>query len=202
MKNARQRTIHFYDQHAHVLRDHYADIGSRDGDVALGFSLAGGPEAARVLEIGCGYGREAAEILRWTPFYTGIDGSEAFIKLARAYVPEGRFVQADAVEYDYPGRYNIVFSFAALRHLDRTDIQIVLTKVLQSLRPNGVLYISLNYGRVYMEHIKEDSLGKRTIYLYNPALIAELAGPGYRTIYQTRNTVGDAEWFEVALQVS
>lgn len=200
MKHVRQQTIKFYNGHAKELRDQYAAIGMREGDISLGFSLAGNPDIARVLEIGCGYGREAAVILERTPFYTGIDASEEFIKLARIYVPHGRFVCADAVEYSYFGRYDIVFSFAALRHLDMADMAVVLGKIYKSLRPGGIVYLSLNYGRLYMKQVREDSLGSRTQYLYNPDIIMQLAGHGYAMIYQTRNTVGHAEWFEIALQ--
>jgi SAM-dependent methyltransferase len=200
MKNVRRQTTKFYDGHAKELREQYEAIGTREGDISLGFSLAGNPQAPRVLEIGCSYGREAAAVLRRTPFYTGIDASEEFIKLAKTYVPHGRFICADAVEYAYYGRYDIVFSFAALRHLDQADMAAVLSKLHQSLRPNGIVYLSLNYGRLYMEQMREDALGKRTQYLYNPNIIMRLAGHGYRNIYQTRNTVGHTEWFEIVLQ--
>jgi SAM-dependent methyltransferase len=200
MKNVRRQTIKFYDGNAQQLRQQYEAIGTRDGDISLGFSLAGNPEAPRVLEIGCSYGREAACILQRTPFYTGIDASEEFIKLARTYVPHGRFVCADAVDYEYYGRYDIVFSFAALRHLDQDDMATVLSKIYNSLRPGGIVYLSLNYGRLYMEQMREDALGKRTQYLYNPDIIMRLAGQKYMSIYQVRNTVGHAEWFEIVLQ--
>jgi hypothetical protein len=76
----------------------------------------------------------------------------------------------------------------------------VLSKIYNSLRPGGIVYLSLNYGRLYMEQMREDALGKRTQYLYNPDIIMRLAGQKYMSIYQVRNTVGHAEWFEIVLQ--
>ena len=66
-----------------------------------------------VLEIGCGNGRDAAEICKRTNKYLGLDIAEKFIEIARQKVPQGRFEIADVETYDFPQNLDIVFAFAS-----------------------------------------------------------------------------------------
>jgi SAM-dependent methyltransferase len=197
----RATTIKTYDVSADKLVKHYEGIGPREGDVILAFALAGNPENARVLEIGCGYGREARKILEHTEFYDGIDTSEKLIEFAKQRVPRGTFRVADAVSYDYPEQqYDIVFAFASLRHLDKEETETVLRKVYHALKPGGICYISLNYAPSYRETIKDDEFGIRLLYMYNPQLMQKLAGPVYKNVYESRDTIEGVEWFEIVLK--
>lgn len=203
MSDLREQTIRTYDVSADKLVKHYEGIGPREGDVLLAFALAGSPENATVFEIGCGHGREARKILEHTEAYTGIDTSDKLIDLARLRVPGGTFEVADAVEYDYPEeQYDIVFAFASLRHMDREESETVLRKVYHSLKPGGIVYISLNHADSYRETIKDDEYGVRLIYMYNPRLIEKLAGPMYKKIYESRDTIEGIDWFEIVLKKS
>lgn len=203
MSSLRDATISTYDNAAEKLVKHYEGIGPREGDVILAFALAGNPENAHVLEIGCGYGREARKILEHTDFYTGIDASEKLLELARQRVPQGNFELADAVSYDYPEEaYDIVFAFASLRHMDQTETETILRQVYHSLKPGGIFYISLQYADSYRETIKDDEFGVRLLYLYNPSLIQKLAGPVYKNVYESRDTIEGRDWFEIVLKKS
>lgn len=201
-QDLKHRTIETYNQSAEALATYFEGIGPRDGDIELAFALAGDPENAVVLEIGCGPGREAREIMRHTSFYTGIDVSEGFVDLAKIHAPKGSYELADALTYEYKGPYDIVFSFVALGHLDQEEITIVLQKVYDALRPGGIFYLSLKYAEKYQSMIKKDQFGERLFYLYSPQLIQKLAGPGYKMVYDTRNFIelNNTEWCEIALQ--
>lgn len=200
MKQLQGQDVQYYNKHAIALYEHYESIGTREGDIDLAFALAGDPQQAKVLELGCGYGREARGILRRTSHYTGIDASEEFIDLAREYAPQGNFVAGDFIEMPFTGKYDLIFSFAAFRHLNQEEVTIVLRKTHQALRPGGIVYISCNYGPHYEEYLHEDMFGLRLFYLYNPAIILRLAGPGFTKVHETTDYVGETRWFEVALK--
>lgn len=201
MTQAHKRTIETYNRAAEFLIEHYETFGNRAGDIVLGFALAGNPDDAHVLEIGCGYGRDAREILNRTHHYTGLDASKTLLKRAKERLPKARFVEADAEEYDYPdNEYDIVFSFAALRHLDQAGVQTVLKKVYDSLRPGGLFYISLNFGESYKHLERQDKFGLRDVYLYNPRMIQKLAGPGFKKRHEHKEEFDGMPWFEIALQ--
>lgn len=190
-----------YDKSADQFSQHYDQIGAREGDIELAFALAGNPEHAKVLEIGCGNGRDARAIMRRTNNYTGIDTSEKLLSIARTRLPEGHFEQVDALNFMYQGPYDVVFAFAPLRHMKLEEVTDVLLAVHRSLRPGGVFYISSNHGLKY-ESVSQHSPvgGMRQIYTYNADIIQKHAPVGLKPVYQTRDTVDGQEWFEVALQ--
>ncbi len=202
MKNIKQQTIDTYNKSAQELAKYFRGIGSRTKDIDLAIKLADSPEEPRILEIGCGDGRDAKEIVKRSKRYTGFDISEELIKLARQYVPEGEFEVADAVDYDYPGGLDVVFAFASLLHLSKEEVRTVLEKVHESLKPGGIFFISPKLADEYTKKIKEDLFGTRQFYFYNPTIIRELAGDMYQVAKIDGGfiTVGNTEWFEIALR--
>lgn len=196
----RQETRDTYNQFADSLSRHYDQIGSRDGDIDLAFTLAGNPKNAEVLELGCGNGRDARAILRYTSNYLGIDTSEKMISIASHKVPEGTFVVADAINYEYAGPYNIVFAFAIFRHLSQEEMTVVLQKVAASLKPGGILYISSMFDESYRQISCKDRFGTREMYLFNPRIILKRCPPSLKKVQEIYDQINGKEWFELALQ--
>src|SRR5690606_27661874 len=97
----RQQTVDTYNNSAKELAKYFRGIEPRADDISLAIKLAGNPKNPKILEIGCGDGRDAKEIVKHTQNYAGFDISEELIKLARAHVKEGNFEIADAVSYHY-----------------------------------------------------------------------------------------------------
>jgi SAM-dependent methyltransferase len=199
----RKVTVDTYNKSAKELAEYFRGIGPRTDDINKAFELAGNPYEPKVLEIGCGDGRDAREIVAHTPNYVGFDISEELIKLARQHVPDGKFEVADALSYPYPeNTLDVVFAFASLLHLDKAEVATVLQKVHAALRPGGILFISLKLAPKYKEELKEDKYGTRMFYFYNPTIISRLAAGNYEVIDQGGGfiTVGNTQWFEVALK--
>lgn len=196
----RQETRDTYDQSADRLSRHYDQIGSRDGDIDLAFTLVGNRKNAQVLELGCGNGRDARAMLRHTSNYIGIDTSEKMISIARTKVPEGTFVVADSVEYDYGGPYDIVFAFALFRHLNLEEVTVVLKKAAAALKPGGVFYISSMLDESYQQTSRNDTFGKRDMYLYHPRVILKRCPPTLKKVQEIYDHIDGKEWFELVFQ--
>ncbi len=200
MVDWRQETVDTYNKSAKELADYFRGIGSRVEDVEEAFRLAGNPNSANALEIGCGDGRDAKEIIKRTPNYTGFDISSELIKLAQKHVPNARFEVADLANYAFPQDLDIVFAFASLLHSDKTEVKNVLAKVYQALNIGGIFYISLKYMPEYTNRIKEDKYGRRKFYFYNPQLMLELAGENFEVVFGDSQTLGHTDWFTIAFQ--
>ena len=200
MTDWKQRNIDTYNKSAKELAEYFRGIGPRVKYIELAFTAAGNPKNARVLEIGCGDGRDAKEIVKRAGWYLGFDISEELIKLAKEHVPQAEFAVADAATFDYPAKLDIVFAFASLLHLDKNEVRTVLQKVHSSLKKDGIFYILLKYRSQYQEEVKKDRFGERLFYFYNPDLLLELAGPGYELVKSWRDTMGNTEWFEIILK--
>jgi SAM-dependent methyltransferase len=195
------KTIETYDASAPQWAEYFKGIGARVLDIELGLSLADKADGtARVVEIGCGSGRDAKELIERVGWYEGFDPSKEFLKLARSNVQAGSFVQADALSYTYPEQLDAVFAFASLLHVSKPDLSHVLTSVHSALRPGGILYISLKERAAYAEVVTHEVRGDRMFYYYNPLIIEELAGSSFATVHEAHQVIGNTDWFTLALQ--
>ncbi len=193
------QTINTYDKSATELAEFFKGIGARIEDIELGLQLAQVGSGARVVEIGCGDGRDAIEIAKRTSWYQGVDPSEGLLAIAREKLPGASFVAADALSYQYPQNLDVIYAFASLLHVNQTDLKTALTKIAGALRKGGVAYLSLKERPEYQEEIKKDQYGERMFYYYNPAIVKELAGDSFEAVYETHQTIGHTNWFTLAL---
>ena len=198
--NWHQQNIKVYNDSAQNLATYFSSIGSRTSDIERGLKLANRTNNARVIEIGCGDGRDAIEILKRVSYYEGIDPSVELLNIAKRKVSNTSFIVANALSYKYPCDIDVVYAFASLLHVNQDDLPIVFNKVSQSLRKGGVFYISLKERGLYTEEIKDDEFGKRMFYYYNPRIIKEIAGKNFTLAYESHQTIGKTNWFTIALK--
>ena len=120
--------------------------GTRDHDVsqnreALLQQLAGGGPY-RILDFGCGPGRDLAAFRRLGHDVIGFDGAQRFVELAREH--SGCEVwRQDFLRLDLPPRhFDGVFANASLFHVPSQELPRVLRELAATLRPAGVLFSS------------------------------------------------------------
>ncbi len=134
-------TIADYDRSAEAYRD-----GNRDHDVsqntaALLEAIEGEPPYS-ILDLGCGPGRDLRTFGSLGHQAVGLDGSKAFVAMARA--DSGcEVLHQDFLAMTLPqGRYDGMFANAALFHVPRQELPRVLLELSASLKPRGVLFCS------------------------------------------------------------
>jgi len=201
MTDWKQRTIDTYNNSARELAAYFKGIGSRVDDIEQVLSLAPERVNPTVIEIGCGDGRDAKEIVGRTKNYTGFDISSGLIAIAKEQVPKGRFVVADALTFAYPAGCDVVFAFASLLHLSRDELNFVIQRVHGALKLNGVFFISLKYRPEYTSEVKKDSYGERLFYFYNPDIITEMTADLFDVVASDNSFVtgADTKWFDMIL---
>ena len=194
----KKQTIETYNKSTSALAKKFANFGPRIEDINRGFSYISKNNPS-VLEVGCGYGREAKEILKLTNRYLGIDISEEMVKMAKREVPNGNFVVADIDDYIFPKDIDIIFSFASLLHSDKEHLKLILERAYEALNEGGIFYISLKYDKYHSE-IQNDEFGARIYYYYAPEDIKEL-GPKYTTVWENKHEHGGGQnWFTIILK--
>lgn len=196
--NKKEQTVDTYNKTALRMAEKFRNIGARTDDVEKAFRFAGKTNPV-VLEIGCGDGRDAKEILKRTDKYLGIDISKSMIDIARQYVPGATFAVADVESYAFPDGLDLIFSFASLLHSDRESVKGVLERAHTALNTGGIFYISLKCDQ-YREETKSDEFGTRTYYFYTPELIGELAGKRYEIVHRDFQELKGQKWFTLALR--
>jgi predicted TPR repeat methyltransferase len=197
--NKKEETVKTYNKSAVALAKKFSTIGRRIDDIKRGLSYIN-EKNPNVLEIGCGNGRDAKEILDLTDTYTGVDISEGMIKIAREHIPKGNFIVADIETFDFPKNIDIIFAFASLLHLDKESIKKVLLKGHSSLNKNGIFYISIKWDR-YQEKIQNDEFGQRVFYYYTEEDMRGLAlDTNYKIIYEDRQLLRGVDWLTIVLK--
>ncbi len=195
-------TLKTYNKSAKQLAKYFSGIGSRIKYIEQALELAGKSDgSASVLELGCGDGRDAVDIIKRSGKYTGIDYSSGLIGIAKKVLPATDFRVVDMQNYDYPAHaYDVIFSFASVLHLDKESVAQLFVDASRSLKVGGIFYISTKYAEKYKKEWKEDDHGKRLSYFYTPKLLATLAGSRYEVVESYINTIHNRKWVEIALR--
>lgn len=135
-------TIGWYDANAQAYARSatgYADIDQVEDFIALL------QKEARVLDVGCGSGRDTA-IIRGKGFSAiGLDLSAKLLEIAKTNHPEIEFVQGSMTDLPFTdGSFGGLWVHASLLHLE-TDAQIhdALSQFRRVLRNDGILHITL-----------------------------------------------------------
>lgn len=80
------------------------------------------PRGGRILDLCCGTGQLAGELIQRGYQVTGVDGSAEMLKFARHTSPDAEFVQADVRTFALPSLYDgAVCLFDSLNHVMRLD---------------------------------------------------------------------------------
>lgn len=101
----------------------------------------------KVLDIGCGPGRDAKYFSEHGLEVTGIDMTANFIKLATTNAPKANFKQMDMRDLDFANDYfDGIWSCASFLHIPKKQAKKTLQGFHRVLRPQGLLYISVKQG--------------------------------------------------------
>jgi ubiquinone/menaquinone biosynthesis C-methylase UbiE len=96
------------------------------------------PPGRLTLDIGCGEGRLARELVKRGHTVKGIDSSPTLVAAARAGDPPIAAVTADAANLPFPNQTaDIAVAFMALQSVD--DLEAAIAEAARVLEPNGAL---------------------------------------------------------------
>lgn len=131
---------------------HYNDraaafwYGTRDHDVSQNIDALlrhlPGDAPQRVLDLGCGPGRDLITLRDRGHEPVGLDGAEEFVRMARDHAG-CEVLHQDFLALDLPiERFHGVFANASLFHVPSQELARVLGELWRSLVPGGVLFSS------------------------------------------------------------
>jgi SAM-dependent methyltransferase len=109
------------------------------------------PERARILDAGCGSGRDARAFAEVGHKVTAFDASPALVALAEAYL--GQPVQCLRFqEAAWQDAFDGIWACASLLHVSASELPDVMARLCRALEPGGILYASFKYGSGEREH--------------------------------------------------
>ena len=139
MKNS---TLEYYDQNAEQFFKTTADVDFTDTQDRFLRYLAPG---SRILDLGCGSGRDTRYFMEKGYQVDATDGSAEICRLASEYtgipVRQMLFNELDAEE-----EYDGIWACASILHLPEDELRDVMHRIGTALKEGGIFYTSFKYG--------------------------------------------------------
>lgn len=137
-----KETLSYYNQNA----DSFIE-GTQNADMSDQYRmfLKYLPNGGKLLDLGCGSGRDSAYFSSLGFEVTAADGSEALCKR----VKEHYGIPALCIKFEelsFAAVFDAIWACASLLHVKKADMPDVMEKVSAALKPGGVLYASFKYG--------------------------------------------------------
>jgi len=141
-----QRTLGHYEQNAASFweRTRGHDVGQ---NIAAMLRHIEGQVPYRILDFGCGPGRDLAALRALGHEAVGLEGCPSFVAMARGH-SGCDVLQQDFQRLELPeNRFDAIFANASLFHVPSGAIRRVIMALSTSLKPSGVLFSSNPLGR-------------------------------------------------------
>jgi SAM-dependent methyltransferase len=136
-----RRTLRHYEANAERFR-----VGTRDHDVSQNIEalLSAITEAPplRILEFGCGPGRDLKTLVARGHEPIGLDGSASFVEMAHEHSGCEVWLQDFLELHLPPAHFHGVFANASLFHVPSEHLPRVLVELRDTLKSGGVLFFS------------------------------------------------------------
>jgi ubiquinone/menaquinone biosynthesis C-methylase UbiE len=114
------------------------------------------PKNGKILDLGCGTGRDAKIFTENGYKVFGIDPSSEMIKIARETAPDAYFSSADARNLSFREEvFDGIWACASLIHLPKKDLPKALDGAYNVLKQDGIFYLDFKQG--IGEGLTEDS---------------------------------------------
>lgn len=124
------------------------------------------PVGRKILDFGCGSGRDTKYFLNKGYDVDAIDGSEELCKIASEYagvqVKQMLFEELDKVEV-----YDGIWACASILHVEKNQLSGIMKKIAIATKTGGVVYVSFKYGDFegvrngrFFTYLTEESFGE------------------------------------------
>jgi SAM-dependent methyltransferase len=161
MTDSEVDTIDYYDRHAEAFAAHTAGL---DLEPLYQRFLRHVRPGGRILDAGCGPGRDALAFAKRGYEVVGFDASSAMVRLARERVGSRAVVHLMRFEeLNWQNKFDGIWICASLLHVRRTCFTAVAAHLAQALKPGGAWYMSFKTGsgeraaggRLFVDHYEE-----------------------------------------------
>ena len=121
------------------------------------------PKNARILDVGCGSGKDVQYFMDYGFQAVGIDASENMIKEAKKKVADGDFKIMNLLSLDFPKEsFDAAWVLDTVSFIDKADMPKFLSSIYDVLKNSAVIFISARQG-VGETEIEYEKLGNSKI---------------------------------------
>lgn len=99
----------------------------------------------KILDAGCGSGRDSLFFLRKGFSVVSIDASEEMVRLSSELTGQ-KTIKMMFQDMNFSDEFNGIWACASLLHVSKSEINHVIKIIVNSLKINGIFYASFKYG--------------------------------------------------------
>ena len=103
------------------------------------------PKDGKILDLGCGSGRDSMNFMKLGYEVTAVDGAKELAKKASVLLGK-EVIVSTFEELELKEKFHGIWACASLLHIKREDLKTVLNNLYNNLDDNGVFYMSFKYG--------------------------------------------------------
>lgn len=156
----------------------------------------------KILDLGCGSGRDSLEFIKRGYKITAVDGSKEMADRASKIIGQ-QVICSKFEDLKLEEKFDGIWACASLLHVNRKDIINVIKNISLALKEDGIFYMSFKYGE--NEYIDEN---ERYFNCYTEKtfkeMIEDVPNLKIKEIYITGDTLGGREnlrWLNILLEV-
>jgi len=139
MKN---RTLEYYNQNAEEFISGSVNVDMSDIQTRFCEKL---PRGGRILDLGCGSGRDSKYFMEQGYAVTAVDGSERICALTAAYLNLPVLCSTFQKFFSFV-KFDGIWASASLLHAEKSELPGLLKKYAGLLNDSGCFYVSFKYG--------------------------------------------------------
>lgn len=190
------KTLNYYNQNADSFIEGTVSVNFKEVQDKFLQMLSG----KKILDFGCGSGRDTMYFLKSGFDVTATDGSEELCKYASEYtgiqVKQMLFQDLDEVDY-----YDGIWACSSILHLSKNELRIVMNKMSRALKAGGIIYTSFKYGNFEGERngrfFTDFTIDEFTDFVKD---VKEMAIEEYWITGDVRPGRGDERWLNLILR--
>lgn len=188
-----KETIDSYNQHAAV----FAETTKNFDLMPFWNSFISHLPGKRIIDLGCGAGRDVRYFAERGFSVMGVDLSEQLINHAKNVCPTARFIQADIRHLPFPyASFDGVWCCGGIVHMGKTEGPKVIHEAYQILVPGGIFFLSLKEGtgETSQESKTIPGVKKRYVFYTEDEMKQILSNTGFTLVTITRS---EKPWLNV-----
>ena len=197
-------TLKYYENNSTSLITRYESADVNDVHQLL---LKTFEKRSKLLEIGCGSGRDASFMIKNDYNIIAVDGSKNIIVEAKKVHPnlsEKLYHKAVPNDLTFKQTFDGIYSIATLMHLSKIDLQKTIFKIYNLLNQNGKFLMSVSLFRDDIDKNGFDEKGRFFLVLNFEEWIEMCEDLGFKVIETKRNKDGlnrdGIEWLTLIAQ--
>ena len=204
MQNKIVNSLNYYEENANSLISRYE---SADVSEVQQLLLQTFEKNSKLLEIGCGSGRDASFMTKNYFDVTAIDGSKNMIEESKKIHPElseKLFHKTLPNDLEFNQTFDGIYSIATLMHLSENDLKNTLSKIYNLLNENGKFLMSVSLFRDDIDENGFDDKGRFFLVLSFENWKNFLENVGFKILNTKTNSDslgrGGIEWLTLVAQ--